>query len=152
MNISSENRTQNGQSRRMQDIESKIAPETEPKERHGSTQRDVRFGCEHCQYKANTKQHLKMHTQAIHEGIRIPCDVCSYKATSKPNLLRHKQYYHEGVIFSCEERGHKSGRSESLKYHVKSVHTGEKLYKCNDCEINQPWPNTCNIPQSRPPA
>ena len=91
-------------------------------------------GCEHCEYRAKTNEHLKVHTQGVHEGIRFPCNVCSYKATGIANLSKHKEFRHEGRIFSCKECDHKSGSSAALQYHIKSTHGGEKVYKCDHCE------------------
>ena len=112
-----------------QDIKSKISP----KEKQTSSQNAVRHSCDHCEYKAKTRQHLTTHIQAIHEGLRIACDMCGYAATSRPNLLRHKQRWHEGVVYSCDDCGHKSGSSTSLKYHINSVHTRENIFRCNEC-------------------
>lgn len=113
----------------LQDIENKSKPE----KTQGLMQGGRKFGCEDCEYRAKTGEHLKIHTQAVHEGLRFPCNLCSFKATGIANLSKHKDYRHEGVIFSCKICGHKSGSSAALHYHRKTAHSG-RFYKCNHCE------------------
>ena len=45
--------------------------------------------CDKCDYKASTAQKLKIHADAIHDGVRYPCNFCQYKATQKWSLNRH---------------------------------------------------------------
>ena len=76
----------------LQDIENKSKPE-KPQER---MQDDVRYECEHCEYKAKLKHHLTIHTQATHEGIRFHCNLCSYKGSSPGQVEVHQRVNHRG--------------------------------------------------------
>jgi len=48
-----------------------------------------RYPCNKCDYKATSQSRLKIHANAIHEGVRYPCNHCEYKATQKSSLNRH---------------------------------------------------------------
>ena len=48
-----------------------------------------RVPCDKCTYVANAPSLLKIHKDAVHEGVRYPCDQCEYKATQRVNLKRH---------------------------------------------------------------
>ena len=130
----SESQVQNGESWIWKMMQQDIQNKSEPEKPRGPTQGGRKFGCEDCEYRAKTREHLKIHTQAVHEGLRFPCNLCSFKASGIANLSKHKAYRHEGVIFSCKICDHKSGSFGALQYHMKSTHGGEKAHKCNQCE------------------
>ena len=48
---------------------------------------NVKYPCNHCDYKATKKGNLLTHIKSKHEGVRFPCDQCDYKATWKRYLL-----------------------------------------------------------------
>jgi len=50
--------------------------------------------CEICNKEFKTKQSLKVHTQAIHEGIKYNCEFCPHSATTQSNLKVHVQKKH----------------------------------------------------------
>ena len=52
------------------------------------------FLCEICNKEFKTKQSLKVHKQAIHEGVKFNCEFCSHSATTKSNLKVHVQKKH----------------------------------------------------------
>ena len=52
------------------------------------------FLCEICNKEFKTNQSLKVHTQAIHEGVRFNCEFCPHSATTKSNLKVHTQKKH----------------------------------------------------------
>ena len=129
--------SQDGDSWIWQMMRKDIQNKRKPEKPQGALQGDVRYECEHCDYKAKLKHHLTIHTQATHEGVRFPCNLCSYKATRIANLSSHKKHRHEGAIYSCKECDHRSGSSAGLKYHTRSVHDGEKKsQKCAQCEYS----------------
>ena len=49
--------------------------------------------CEHCDFKAETTQHLKIHMNVMHQGFK--CDCCEYKNLSKNILNKHMQKKHK---------------------------------------------------------
>ena len=134
MGTFSENVSQNGESWIWQMMQQDVQSKRKFKEIKDSKKTGVRYDCEHCEYKAKTKQHLEIHTQGSHEGVRYPCDLCSYKATRIANLKQHKQFRHEGLIFRCKECDFKSGYVSGVQYHTQSVHLRERPFKCNLCD------------------
>ena len=50
--------------------------------------------CLLCDYKTRRKGNMKIHTQALHEGITYPCDICGYETSTSRNLLLHKKSKH----------------------------------------------------------
>jgi len=52
------------------------------------------FICHICNKEFKTNQSLKVHTQAIHEGVKYNCEFCSHSATTKSNLKVHTQKKH----------------------------------------------------------
>ena len=52
------------------------------------------FHCNHCDYKATMKHHLKTHIDSVHMGVKFPCDQCDYKASRADNLRRHERKTH----------------------------------------------------------
>ena len=61
------------------------------------------FPCDLCDYFCASKQALKKHREAKHEGIRYPCDQCKYIATQISNLEVHKEAKHEGIRYPCDQ-------------------------------------------------
>ena len=51
--------------------------------------------CDQCEY-TGTKDALRYHRQAKHEGLRYSCDQCEYVATRLYSLNQHKQVQHAG--------------------------------------------------------
>ena len=43
----------------------------------------IKYQCDHCDYKAAGKGHLKATEMTVHEGIMNLCDLCEYKAELK---------------------------------------------------------------------
>ena len=82
--------------------------------RHNSDLQSIRskhegimFGCDQCDYKGATKQHLKTHKESVHDGILFACDQCKHKGTTKSNLRIHKECVHDGFsfvkIYDCDQ-------------------------------------------------
>ena len=49
--------------------------------------------CEHCDFKAETMQHLKTHVNFKHQGLK--CDYCEFTNLSKDILEKHMQKKHK---------------------------------------------------------
>ena len=53
--------------------------------------------CSICQKSFSTKQSLKNHIEAVHEGKRPHnCSICDYSTAHKADLKRHIEAVHEG--------------------------------------------------------
>ena len=50
--------------------------------------------CLLCEYKTRRKGNMKLHTQALHEGVIYPCDMCDYKTSTTRSLYLHKKSKH----------------------------------------------------------
>ena len=80
------------------------------------------------------ESNLKIHKEAVHEGIRYPCDQCEYSATQKQNLKKHKEIKHEGVLYPCDQCDYIASLEINLKQHKASVHEGIR-YPCDMCNF-----------------
>ena len=87
-----------------------------------SIHENIKFPCQHCDYKATQAGSLKSHIQSIHENIKFPCQQCDYKATKASNLKTHVQSIHENIKFPCQHCDFKATQAQYLKNHVKSKH------------------------------
>ena len=68
----------------------------------GLDQKNVKYNCDLCDYRATTKVNIKRHLQSIHEGVKYSCKQCEFKATQKKNVKRHVKSVHEGVQYNCD--------------------------------------------------
>ena len=55
---------------------------------------DFELKCNHCDYRAKQKCHLKPHIRAKHEGVKFSCNMCDYKASYSHHLNLHKRNKH----------------------------------------------------------
>ena len=60
------------------------------------------FPCDLCDHKCASKNTLRRHKEAKHEGIRYPCDQCKYSATQLINLKKHREAKHDGFRYPCD--------------------------------------------------
>ena len=54
---------------------------------------------EQCNYKAKTKDNLKIHHQSLHIGEDHSCQECGQQFTHEGTLNRHKKSIHEGLQY-----------------------------------------------------
>ena len=66
-------------------------------------ERLLMYDCSQCDYQATTKGNLKIHTDALHEGVRHACNQCGMQFTQPNSLKDHIQSVHEDVMFSCNQ-------------------------------------------------
>ena len=85
------------------------------------------FPCDKCDFKSATKQSLRLHKHAKHDGLRYPCGECNHQATQKQSLKSHMSSKHGGEQFQCDDCDYKSATNQSLKYHIVSKHGGERI-------------------------
>ena len=95
--------------------------------------RPKRFKCKQCEYVTSTKQSLKDHYSANHEGKRYKCDMCEYKASSKITVNTHKRVTHEGITFNCKQCDFKSSSYHLLRNHTQTIHEGI-VHSCDKCD------------------
>jgi uncharacterized Zn-finger protein len=50
-----------------------------------SAQKDIKYPCESCEFKASTKSHLRRHQQSVHED-KHQCELREYMASEKGSL------------------------------------------------------------------
>ena len=49
---------------------------------------------EQCEYKAVTKEGIKVHINGVHDNLKYSCEQCIYKATTKLSLKVHSDVVH----------------------------------------------------------
>ena len=82
--------------------------------------------CEHCEFKAETMQHLKTHVSFKHQGLK--CNYCEFKNLSKDILEKHMDTNHKNQSkgekaaspFTCTYCG--EVLENKLKHHVHEVY------------------------------
>jgi len=55
---------------------------------------EVKYQCEHCEYKSKYSFAINRHRRSMHEGIKYECSLCDHKATTQSNLKRHQKNKH----------------------------------------------------------
>ena len=64
----------------------------------------VKYTCNQCDYASQILKELKGHQNEIkQQGMKFQCRVCKYKATEQGNLKIHVQAMHEGLTYNCDE-------------------------------------------------
>ena len=61
-----------------------------------STATGAKHTCQLCGYQTLQKTHLKLHSQAAHQGRRFQCSECEYQATKKSSIDSHNTSVHIG--------------------------------------------------------
>ena len=102
---------------------------TEDEEKNKKT-----FPCKLCDYIYASKNTLKRHKEAKHEGIRYPCDQCEFSATRMGYLKEHKEAKHEGIRYPCDQCEYRSTEMGALKRHKEAKREGIR-YPCDQCEF-----------------
>jgi DNA-directed RNA polymerase subunit M/transcription elongation factor TFIIS len=59
--------------------------------------RKGKLSCDQCEYQANMRHHLKIHTMAKHEGVKYECKECTRTFSHKSALIRHRKSAHTFV-------------------------------------------------------
>ncbi|XP_061723837.1 zinc finger protein 62 homolog [Cydia pomonella] len=103
-----------------------------------------RFPCPQCDKVLTKKIYLKRHTDIIHAGIsEFRCHICGKYLCKKMALQRHLDM-HNNIKrprnHACNVCGHTFMTNSSLQFHM-NTHTGERPYKCTECQaaFTQPY-------------
>ena len=86
-----------------------------------STAACEKYTCQICGYQASQKTHLKLHSQAAHEGRTFQC------TEQKSNLMTHQKSELMGKKFLCPDCDYESGYKSAIVSHQKSVHFDKKI-------------------------
>jgi len=57
----------------------------------------TKYMCERCDFTALYPSDLKVHTDAVHDGVRYPCSHCEFTAPRRGDLNKHIRKVHEGL-------------------------------------------------------
>ena len=86
-----------------------------------------------CEYKtpnsSNLKRHIKMHTREHFHH----CNDCEYKTLESGDLRRHKNAHSGEKAQRCPMCDYSCSKIDSLKLYMMRKHTGDKPFKCNQC-------------------
>ena len=82
----------------------KIKPKPQPK----------KHNCQYCGSKFSSTGKKEVHEKSVHLNIRdIMCDECDYRTANAYKLKMHKEAVHEGIVYKCDVPG--CGRSYRTK-------------------------------------
>ena len=110
----------------------------------------VRLNCDSCEKTFSSKQRLRTHIAAIHEGkkladttVRIDCSFCDKSFSSRQRLNSHIISIHEGkkpssTKLKCSFCDQTFASKQRLKGHIATVHEGKKEI------MNYKWPTKVN--------
>ena len=92
--------------------------------------------CEICDKTFSTVQALKMHIEAVHQGLKkYKCIKCGKSFGHAGSLKKHNETVHEGLKnYKCNKCGKAFGDFGNFKRHNKIIHEGMKKYKCCKCD------------------
>ena len=95
------------------------------------------FPCPSCNYKAKHKGSLKIHMEAIHNGLKHQCPNCKYTSSYKDKLRIHIKSVHEGFSLPCPHCNYKASQKSHLLTHIQSVHEKQRQrYPCLHCDYS----------------
>ena len=89
-----------------------------------------------CTSKFNTKEALKRHKAAAHDGLKFNCQSCTYKTTQEGHLRTHIKRIHlksENDTIVCNFCDKELTSLNGMKSHIKKAHKGFKG-KCKYCD------------------
>ncbi|XP_063542247.1 zinc finger protein 845-like [Cydia strobilella] len=104
----------------------------------------MRFPCPQCDKVLTKKIYLKRHMNIIHAGItEFRCHICGKYLCKKMALQRHLDTHNNikrPSNHACSMCGRKFQTNSSLQFHM-NTHTGERPYKCTECQsaFTQPY-------------
>ena len=94
--------------------------------------RGSEFQCNSCDYQATQKVNLTQHKKRIHEkGKDNECEKCDKKYFSKSELKIHTDAIHNGIVFKCNHCGKTFSIKSVYKRHL-IIHSSVK-HKCTKC-------------------
>jgi KRAB domain-containing zinc finger protein len=92
--------------------------------------------CDKCHYVTNKKCNFKDHIN-VHNGLKpFPCNICGNTFRQKVHLQTHFKRLHENIKptkYRCSDCEYATDVQQNFTTH-RRTHTGEKPFKCNECE------------------
>ena len=98
--------------------------------------------CEVCHKTFSSKQTVKLHKDAVHEGVVLRCKVCS-KAISIGNITHHMKAMHGTETFTCSECNYTTKTKRALTVHNGKFHS-EKKFSCKYCDFKGGYQHIIN--------
>lgn len=92
----------------------------------------VLFQCSKCPLFFYCKEYLTRHERNVHTEAKLECHLCGSLFKLQYQLKEHLKR-HVNRIYQCELCDKNYPRQIDLNIHMRT-HTGEKPFKCSDCE------------------
>ena len=100
--------------------------------------REMRYSCQICHAKNNSRKDLTHHMRTEHpEEVGLQCDMCYKVFPDTYRLKEHKHVHSEERNFKCKYCEKTFKRQSNLNDHLKTHPQdprGERKYKCGSCE------------------
>ncbi len=91
------------------------------------------YPCERCPSAFSQKTHWKKHMKCVHGDTNVyTCGKCDYR-TSDSSLLRAHKRTHHLFLHRCNLCDYTTTKESVLHAHIRT-HTGEKPFKCTQCD------------------
>ena len=84
--------------------------------------RGGKYNCPDCEKDFTAITGLKMHQDAVHEGIRYNCEQCDKTFSQPIGLRKHVESLHEGIRYNCSKCDKSFTQKGQLNAHIKAVH------------------------------
>jgi KRAB domain-containing zinc finger protein len=81
-----------------------------------------KYNCPDCDKDFTAITGLKMHQDAVHEGIRYNCEQCDKTFSQPIGLRKHVESLHEGIRYNCSKCDKSFTQKGEMNAHIKTVH------------------------------
>ena len=110
----------------------KTSAKSDVQKNNNSTDNNLEFFCNFCDYKAKRKERLKVHLRNKHNEFQ--CKLCDFKANKKDALNTHLRNNHDELPVACHLCEYKSVNQTIMNKHILKIH-GEFTNPCHICDF-----------------
>ncbi len=94
------------------------------------------FGCDACDYRANARQTVEKHFDAIHRvgPLEAQCELCDFQTRREGHLRNHVRRVHLNIKgHHCPNCDFREASAGLLRQHMRKVHEKVRKFTCEAC-------------------